>query len=144
MSGSKDLLKVQQLIALALGSDGEEARTAAALACRLIRDKGLVLMAPDDQRLLPPAPVAWSPPPAPAQPSSSSPRPSATPDPSTSSIPPVDQAAEDVWIQARRIRIKYLSVCRFCWKNVSVGEYAFWASKEGVICENCHDTMLGG
>ncbi len=43
--------KVEKLIALAASSNENEARTAAFHACRLIREAGLVVLAPGDPRL---------------------------------------------------------------------------------------------
>jgi hypothetical protein len=99
--------RVQKLIALSASPQIEEARTSAYLACKLIREHGLAL-------------VALAPPPAPAPRRDPPPRPQA---------PTEDKPV--------RIRARYSSNCRKCGKHVDAGEPVLWTKGKGVKHERC-------
>lgn len=113
--------RVMKLVMLASSPNENEARTAAFLACKAIREGKLLVLSPDDPRLrVRPAP----PPPPPPRPE-----------------PPPRQAYQDAKAKAKerkRIFLKFDGWCRTCRKDLGEGTAAWWASGEGVICERCY------
>ncbi len=107
--------KVQGLIALAASDHLEEARTSAYLACRLIRDRGLHVVA-ELPRVAPPPPP---PPPPPWQ----APR---KPDYHCSDAP-----------KPRTITSRYDSVCRDCGAQILIGDSVIWIRGRGVWHPEC-------
>lgn len=102
--------RVQKLIALAGSPVEEEARTAAWLACKLIRDNGLrvVGITPWEPRPY----VEPAPPPSP---------------PAESGDPPKE----------RRITARFDSFCKACRKPIKKGEWVFWTKGFGAKHEAC-------
>jgi hypothetical protein len=119
MHAADPLVRVRQLIALAGNNpSSEEARTAAYLACKAIREQGLVLLAPGDPRLLP----------RPASP----PPPSPPPRPEPSKRPAAPTSSR--WM---RIHIRRGTQCRGCSTDLPKGERVWWRQGQGCRCLGC-------
>lgn len=99
--------KARKLIALTSSSHIEEARTSAYLACKLIRENGLLVVA---ELPRPQAPPPWSPPPA-------------------SSYEPPKQ-----W---RAIRVKHAGRCIECRQWIEPGNAALWQKGTGIKHARC-------
>ena len=105
--------KVTKLIALTASDRMEEARTAAYLACKAIREKGLIVVAelPRDVPPPPPAPPPWQ---------------ARKPDYYTSDAP-----------AAKVIRAKFDSACKDCRSEIFAGETCVWIKGQGVWHMEC-------
>lgn len=112
--------RVMKLVMLASSPNENEARTAAFLACKAIREGGLLIVSSEDPRLRGRA----APPPPPPPP----PRPKEPP-PKPKEPPPVKR---------RLISVLYESWCKTCRVHLPVGTEAWWAANQGVVCRGCH------
>jgi hypothetical protein len=127
----KKLVRCHQLIALSSSSYEEEARSAAFLACKLIRELGFVVVLPReayqreqsyDQR----HPRQEAPPPAPPPPP-----------------PPAEPKSKRTSVAKKHgyycIPSKYdNSKCKHCTKNNVIGELVWWKPEvKGVYCDAC-------
>lgn len=114
---SKELLKIDALIARCLGTDSvEEARTSAVLACQLIRKYKIELYAPGTA--MPFEPRVWQPPPPPPPPR-----------PRSRTVAPET---------FRLIYAKYDTACRDCGGDIYTGERVAWKKGWGVKCLQCY------
>ena len=105
--------KVNALIARALGTTfEEEARSAALIAVRLIRQYNLALVPAHDARRAPPPPS----PPAP---------------------PPPRRTRRPPHPEMRTIRAKFPGFCRVCRTHWTVDEWIAWVPKEGATHLDC-------
>jgi len=116
--------KVMRLIALAGNNPNEnEARTAAFLACKAIREGGLLLVAKDDPRLrgsrgAPPPPPRPQPPPPP---------------------PSYAEAKRQAQSPPRKlITLQFPGWCKVCRKDIPADSKAWWLKGDGCVCVGCH------
>lgn len=108
--------RAMKLVMLASSPNEHEARTAAFLACRMIREGKLLLLSPEDPRLR----ARAAPPPPPPRPEP----------------PPAQKAREP---KARKlIELRFDGWCRACRVGIPAGQEAWWASGEGVLCGRCY------
>lgn len=105
--------RVMKLVMLASSPNEHEARTAAFLACKAIREGRLLVLSPEDPRL---RGRAEAPPPPPPKP-----KPKEEPPP-----------------KRRLIAVLYEGWCKTCRVHLPVGTKAWWAANKGVICQGCH------
>ena len=125
--------KVQKLIALAGNNPNEnEARTAAFLACKAIREAGLVLLEKSDPRL---SMRSWAPPPRP-EPPPRRPEPPPPPRPQQT-YADAKRKAEAAAAEAREIPLRFDSICQGCRAKLGVGEWAWWVKGRGIWCTTC-------
>jgi hypothetical protein len=101
--------KVEKLVAMTSSPHTEEARTSAFMACKLIRDHGLQIVARNGNAYQEPA---YQPPPN-TQPE---------PEPPNELIP---------------IKVKHKGYCRRCGKSIFAGEMAFWRKGKGLLHFDC-------
>jgi hypothetical protein len=106
---TRALAKVEKLIALTSSSYSEEARTSAFMACKLIREYNMQVVACGSNTFQEPA---YHPPPK------SEPK----PQPPAEFIP---------------IQVKHKGPCRHCGTLIDVGEMAFWCKGKGLLHFNC-------
>ena len=112
---SKAVERVGKLIAQATGTTFEgEARTAALMACQLIKEAGLRIVAPESRSAR----------------TESAPRPNRK----TERRPTTATTASPTWT---RIRVRFASVCRSCERDVPIGASAYWSRGFGVKCLSC-------
>lgn len=138
-----NLDRIQKLIALAGNNASvEEARTAAYLAVKAIRDGRYVLLAPDDPRLLPPPrPRAdpwdwgstWDPPASPP------PRPQPRPAPRPAPPPPPPAANSDSDLPYKLITLQFPGWCTRCKARIPEGARAYWRKGDGCVCVACRE-----
>jgi len=106
---SRVLAKIEKLVAMTSSPHLEEARTSAFMACRLIRDYGLQVVA-----------YRVNPAPEPEY------QPAPKPEPDSESV--------EEFIP---IRVKNKSYCRSCKKTIEVGDSALWCKGKGLLHFHC-------
>ena len=110
---SRVLSKVEKLVAMTSSPHIEEARTSAFMACKLIRENSLQIVAYNARAYQEPA---YQPPPK------SDPEPE--PEKPSEFIP---------------IRVKHKGYCRHCGKTIYVDEMALWCKGKGLLHFNCRE-----
>jgi hypothetical protein len=103
------LAKVEKLVAMTSSPHEEEARTSAFMACKLIRNHSLQIVAYSARSHQEHKP---NPPPTPEP----------EPNPPNEFIP---------------IQVKHKGYCRRCGKSIYVGEMAFWRKGKGLLHFSC-------
>jgi hypothetical protein len=123
--------RAMKLVMLASSPNEHEARTAAFLACKAIREGRLVLLHPDDPRLHARA--------------ESPPREQKTRDPEARAREEQKQrqAYQDAKARTKAkdrklIELRFDGWCRSCRVGIPAGQEAWWASGEGVLCGRCY------
>lgn len=107
--------KIMRLVALASSPNEHEARTAAWMACKAIREGGLVLVPVESARQRPPPPP---------------PRPEPPPRP--------NYADAKAKATARKlIVLQFKGWCRTCRQDIPAGAEAWWAKGDGCVCTRC-------
>jgi hypothetical protein len=106
---SRVLAKIEKLVAMTSSPHVEEARTSAFMACKLIRDHGLQVVAYSARAS---QESAYQPPP----------RPEPEPKPPSEFIP---------------IKVKHKGYCRHCGKTIYAEEMALWCKGKGLLHFHC-------
>jgi hypothetical protein len=109
------LSKVEKLVAMTSSSHVEEARTSAYMACKLIRDHGLQVVAYSARGF---QETTYQPPP----------KPEPEPGPPDQFIP---------------IRVKHKGYCRHCGTSIYVNEMAYWCKGKGLLHLSCREYYEG-
>lgn len=132
--------KVMRLVALAGNNPNEnEARTAAYLACKAIRESGLVLLEPTDPRLRLGTGGWGSPPPRPEPPPR---RPEPPPPPPRNAYQEAKERAQQAKarpLPRKQITLQFDDACRGCRVRLEAGERAWWRKGDGCLCDDCYD-----
>jgi hypothetical protein len=106
---SRVLSKVEKLLAMTSSPYAEEARTSAFMACKLIRDHGLQVVAYSARAS---QKTSYQPPPGPKP----------EPEPASEFIP---------------IRVKHKGYCRHCGITIYANEMALWCKGKGLLHFAC-------
>ncbi len=113
--------KIMRLVMLASSPNEHEARTAAWMACKAIREGGLMLVPVESARSRPPPPP---------------PRPEPPPPPPRSSYADAKAKATDS-VERKLIVLQFKGWCRSCRKDIPAGAEAWWAKGDGCVCTRC-------
>ena len=106
---SRVLAKVEKLLAMTSSPHLEEARTSAFMACRLIREHGLQVVA---YRV--------------------NPAPEPEPEPQVKPEPPQETPSEFI-----PIRVRHRGYCRHCGQFIAAGDMALWCKGKGLLHFHC-------